>query len=172
MESLTTNAIAARAGVSIGTVYQYFGNKQAILNGLIQKRVTILSTQVAERLQGPAPARLGSRVGALMSAALNAYGGKQKAHRLLLIQALTKGDAMRLNPLLQKLTVLFASGEVDIPGHPNLSSADSFVMVHAFLGVMRAVVTFTDRPPTDDIEDSLTRLLVNFVGPKTRPEES
>src|SRR5216683_2695549 len=27
----TTNRIAERAGISIGTLYQYFGNKQAIL---------------------------------------------------------------------------------------------------------------------------------------------
>lgn len=35
--SLTTNAVAARAGVSIGSLYQYFPNKQAIVRALIAR---------------------------------------------------------------------------------------------------------------------------------------
>ena len=35
---LTTNAIAARAGVSIGSLYQYFPNKEAILATLIRDK--------------------------------------------------------------------------------------------------------------------------------------
>jgi AcrR family transcriptional regulator len=35
--ALTTNAIAARAGVSIGSLYQYFPNKQAIVRALIER---------------------------------------------------------------------------------------------------------------------------------------
>ena len=34
MEGLTTNAIAAKAGVCIGTLYQYFPHKEAILDAL------------------------------------------------------------------------------------------------------------------------------------------
>lgn len=35
LDGLTTNAVAARAGVSIGSLYQYFPNKQALLATLI-----------------------------------------------------------------------------------------------------------------------------------------
>ncbi|MFH1134699.1 MAG: MGMT family protein [Pseudomonadota bacterium] len=35
----TTNRIAERAGVSIGTLYQYFPNKESIIHGLMEKHI-------------------------------------------------------------------------------------------------------------------------------------
>jgi AcrR family transcriptional regulator len=37
--ALSTNKIAARAGVSIGSLYQYFPNKQAIARALIERHI-------------------------------------------------------------------------------------------------------------------------------------
>ena len=36
-EQLTTKAIAARAGVSIGSFYQFFANKEGVVNELVQR---------------------------------------------------------------------------------------------------------------------------------------
>jgi AcrR family transcriptional regulator len=36
-KAATTNRIAERAGVSVGTIYQYFGNKDEIFDALIEK---------------------------------------------------------------------------------------------------------------------------------------
>ncbi|MFK5979236.1 MAG: TetR/AcrR family transcriptional regulator [Rhizobiaceae bacterium] len=54
-DGLTTNHIAERAGVSIGSLYQYFPNKQAILAELLRKERSILLEdvkQVASNAEG------------------------------------------------------------------------------------------------------------------------
>jgi len=48
--SLTTNHIAQVAGVSTGTLYQYFPNKEMIVRALIEDRVTRASMQLRSRL--------------------------------------------------------------------------------------------------------------------------
>ncbi|MEI9985385.1 MAG: helix-turn-helix domain-containing protein [Aliidongia sp.] len=45
MGGCTTDAVAERAGVSIGTLYQYFANKEALIAALIRGHVSeILDT--------------------------------------------------------------------------------------------------------------------------------
>ena len=50
VEQLTTNHVAERAGVSIGTVYQYFADKQAILSALAQRRAAAVRDGIAAML--------------------------------------------------------------------------------------------------------------------------
>lgn len=48
-ERLTTTRVAARAGVSIGTLYQYFPNKSALLQGALKRHLTEV-TEAVERV--------------------------------------------------------------------------------------------------------------------------
>ena len=52
-EGYTTNAVAARAGASIGSLYQYFPNKDAITRALIQRETSTLLADVADIVSGP-----------------------------------------------------------------------------------------------------------------------
>jgi AcrR family transcriptional regulator len=49
-ESTTTNAIAARAGISPGSLYQFFSNKEAIAEGLAERYVREMGSADAEAL--------------------------------------------------------------------------------------------------------------------------
>jgi AcrR family transcriptional regulator len=49
-EGYTTNAVAERAGVSVGSLYQYFPNKDVITHALIMREMTILLADIAELL--------------------------------------------------------------------------------------------------------------------------
>ncbi|MEJ1976156.1 MAG: TetR/AcrR family transcriptional regulator [Acetobacteraceae bacterium] len=50
LSGFTTNAVAERAGVSIGSLYQYFPNKEALTGALIHREMSILLADVAEAL--------------------------------------------------------------------------------------------------------------------------
>lgn len=49
-DSATTNRIACRAGVSVGSLYQYFSNKDEILQGLLEHLIQQTQREVVECL--------------------------------------------------------------------------------------------------------------------------
>ncbi len=71
-DGASTNRIADAAGISPGSLYQYFPNKDAIAAAVIDRYSDALSAHVAaavaERLNEPAPDYVRSTIGALLDA--------------------------------------------------------------------------------------------------------
>lgn len=51
-EALSTRAVAARAGVPIGSVYRFFGNKRALAGALAQRNLDTYAERIGGRLGG------------------------------------------------------------------------------------------------------------------------
>lgn len=45
-DKLTTTLVAQRAGVSVGTLYQYFPNKRSVLQAALRRKITIVTEAV------------------------------------------------------------------------------------------------------------------------------
>ncbi|MDQ0962902.1 AcrR family transcriptional regulator [Streptomyces sp. B4I13] len=54
-DALSTRAVAERAGVPIGSVYRFFGNKRQMADALAQRNLEHYSERVTERLHGARP---------------------------------------------------------------------------------------------------------------------
>ncbi|MFE9609192.1 TetR family transcriptional regulator [Streptomyces sp. NPDC006012] len=54
-DALSTRAVAARAGVPIGSVYRFFGNKRQMVDALAQRNLERYAERVTRRLKGARP---------------------------------------------------------------------------------------------------------------------
>lgn len=66
VDAVGMNAVARQAGVSPGTLYQYFPHKRALVDGLLQRFTEVLRTQTAV-----APRVLDARTGAATESAVD-----------------------------------------------------------------------------------------------------
>lgn len=68
-ERLTTTKVAARAGVSVGTLYQYFPNKSALLRAALQRHID----EVTEAVEGVCREKRGSSLEEMGTALVTAF---------------------------------------------------------------------------------------------------
>src|ERR1700748_1959421 len=80
LDALTTNAIAASAGISIGTLYPFFSNREAILDALAEREVAGMSERVAHAMQDEALTTTEARIAAVVRAVTDSYGARRGAH--------------------------------------------------------------------------------------------
>jgi AcrR family transcriptional regulator len=99
----TTNRIAAEAGASVGSLYQYFPNKDSILVALVRRHVDEGARVLADRLAGTASMPLLERLGVLVDAVLENHAGDPRLHQVLF------EEAPRPPALLEELHALEAS---------------------------------------------------------------
>jgi AcrR family transcriptional regulator len=83
IEGVTTNRVAEVAGVSIGSVYQYFPNKRAIFTALHDRHVEQIARLIESTLVQHAAAPFDDHVRALVGALVEAHGADPKLHELL-----------------------------------------------------------------------------------------
>ena len=84
----TTASVAARAGVPIGSLYQWFTDKEALLHGVAERHLDDASTALlaaVEEAQG-APS-LDASIRIVVEAAVAANSGDPRVHRLLYREA-------------------------------------------------------------------------------------
>jgi AcrR family transcriptional regulator len=89
-----TNAIADIAGVSVGSVYQYFPNKDALIAALHERHVRQLLAQIKSCLTDSAHENLVGKIDALIKAMIAAHRLEPDLHRVL------EGDFANYDPKL------------------------------------------------------------------------
>jgi len=161
-DALTTNAVAADAGVSIGTLYQFFPNKEAILDTLATREVADMSGRVMRAMEDPTIATTEDRIAAVVDAVAASFSGRHAAHRLVMAHSLA-GGGNRLAPLLTSLIAHLSQERQAGPIRHAVSGADAFVLAHAFAGVLRAMISQEQAPPPQELAPALVRLVTGYI---------
>jgi len=108
----TTNRIAERAGISIGSLYQYYPNKDAILVALVERHldegVAALTPLLEELRDAPPP--LGEGMARLVAAMVALHRERPRLHRVLFEEA-PRPPALRRR--LAALEAALAAGVAD-----------------------------------------------------------
>jgi AcrR family transcriptional regulator len=164
LAGFNTNRIAERAGVSIGTLYGYFPNKQAILVALARRLLQADRQAVADALeaaaaQGADPVRCIVRV--LFQRHRQDAGLRRTLLSAYLGAGLAGDDAEQVRAQVGHI--------VSHPGGPlagrSLTEAQLFVVSRAVLGVARALTEDAEALPVSDqaLEDESVRLVRAYL---------
>ena len=83
IDALTTNRIAEVAGVSIGSLYQYFPDKNAIFSALHRRHVKEIDRTIHSALTQHAGGTLEDLIGAIIEAMIDAHAVDPELYQLL-----------------------------------------------------------------------------------------
>jgi AcrR family transcriptional regulator len=165
----TTDAIARRAGVSVGSIYQYFPNKDAIFVALAKRHVdeglALVEGLLAE--VGPAPRPMPLVLRRFVEAMLTLHRREPDLHRVLFEEAPLPPE---LHRYLEAREAAFTTRvKAWVEGTPGLDARDpaltAYVLVRSVEGLVHDYVLH----PPEGIEpetfcDEVVRLLGGYVG--------
>src|SRR5512147_2303855 len=96
-DAATTTRVAEVAGISIGTLYQYFSHRDAILDALqdreFERAMELMQRVLADGARGPAPDVAREVVVGL----LELYAASPALHRILAVEGLRVTPAARVH---------------------------------------------------------------------------
>jgi AcrR family transcriptional regulator len=107
-DKASTNRIAEVAGVSVGSLYQYFPSKEAVVAALIDRHNQEVMRAVQEELAGAVDLPLERGVRKLIEVAIRAHRIDPKLHRVLTEQIPRVGRLENVETFSQQNYVLFA----------------------------------------------------------------
>jgi AcrR family transcriptional regulator len=162
---LNTNRIAEVAGVSVGTLYGYFSDKDAILLAMARRELDIARDRVAAALLEPDPEVHPAR--RAIRALVSAYNARGRTRRILMETLFAHGGSDELARPVNEIAQVLArwSGDILPPGPERLSTVGLYVLTRAVDSVVRsATYESVDFMTSREFEDELIRLIFGFLG--------
>jgi AcrR family transcriptional regulator len=166
-EGTTTNRVAALAGVSVGSLYQYFPNREALVAGVIDRH--------CEQMEAVFQSKIASLVGAsipvaareLIQLLIESHALNPKLHRVLMEQVPRVGKLARMRQMTDQVgsfvRAFLEPRRREI--RPRNLDLAVFVVVTATHALGHALSVEQARPVSADTIDELTTLVVSYLLP-------
>lgn len=119
----TTNRIAAAADMSIGSLYQYFPNKDAILSALTDAHIDAGAALLAERASAPLPESLDDLLRLFVRATIDNHRDDTRLHRVLFEEAPRSPGV--LDRLHRTEEAAVRAAQQLLASHPEVTVADT-----------------------------------------------
>jgi AcrR family transcriptional regulator len=169
----STNRIAATAGVSVGSLYQYFPNKEALVAALVARHNREMLDLLRDALKEVASLDLATAIAKLVRAAVDAHRVDPALHRVFDEQVPRTGQLAKIEALQGETFRLVKSYLEERRGEISVSDLDSATSIlvstvealtHQFV-IHRPDAQARDR---DRFIDEVTRLVVGYLMPARR----
>ena len=167
-----TNRVAERAGFSIGTLYQYFPNKNSIIEAIAERERIAIEATIQKALLDGWPHTIEEFLRIIIRQMINAFGRRQKLRRFIIIQMIRLDLFM---PVLQEadrisetVSALLEKNRGD--DYLPLSKTRLFILTRSTMGVIRAaIIENSQLLVTQEFEDELVRLALNYITQNNTP---
>lgn len=164
--AFTTNRVAEKAGVSIGSLYQYFPNKEALLGALMRRHVEEISSGVEEMASRSTHAPLSEVIRGAIEHSVRAHLHEPELHRVLSEEVPRLGtldweaDFARRVTTRVRATLEARRGEIAVP--------DLDLAVYVTTRTVEAVVHNAVTERLQDLKsgalaEEVTRMLVGYL---------
>jgi AcrR family transcriptional regulator len=168
-DALSTNKVAHEAGVSVGSLYQYFPGKEALVAAVMERHASRMQDDIAERMRSaPAAATAEDVATELIRAMLAAQQAEPRLHRVLVEQVPRIGALRRLHELFGNYERLVEAWLVENTERIEVTDARmaAFVLVAAVEGLVnRATLDRPELVASGRLEEQILRLVLAYVVP-------
>ena len=165
LPGLNTNRIAEVTGVSVGAIYGYFPNKDAILLAMALRELDLVRDRVLAGLTDTGADAGLHPLRRIIRALIAGYGTRSRSRRILMETLFARGGSEAMARPLSEVANLIAVQGADLfpPGASAPSPIGLFVLTRAVDSVIRAA-TYEDAPFIGDpaFEDELMRLIGGY----------
>ena len=171
----TTNRIAAEAGLSIGSLYQYFPNKDAILVALVERHVDDGLRRFRRALARGWPQTLEARLALVVGTLVDGHRDHPRLHQVLFEEAPHPRWVLdRLHEVERQAVDLMVEALAATPEvrHADVRVAARITVATAESLVHRLVATPEPAADPGAVGDEIVRLLLAYLtGPPSRTAE-
>ncbi|HEX3437054.1 MAG TPA: TetR/AcrR family transcriptional regulator [Pseudacidobacterium sp.] len=148
-ERLTTTRVAERAGVSVGTLYQYYPNKQSMLFAVLENHLNNVAARVEAACESACHKPLAEMIKEMVEAFVDAKMERADISVALYRIAVGVGGPTLIKQINQRLR---KTAEAMLETAPNVKSPpDKFaieIMLSAMAGAMRSLLEAGPTPAT------------------------
>jgi AcrR family transcriptional regulator len=148
-DRLTTTRVAQRAGVSVGTLYQYYPNKQSLLFAVLENHLTNVVETVGAACESACHKPLAEMIRVMVEAFVDAKMDRVDISLALYqVAADVGGPALikRINQRSRKTVEAMLETASDIKSPPDRFAID--IMLSAMAGAMRSLLEAGPSPAT------------------------
>lgn len=160
-DALTTNTIAVRAGVSIGSLYEYFPSKEAVLVALARRQLAGDRSSFLAIVKQIAGKNVPDRSRAVVHALLELESSERNVRSVTIPTLRGRGHAYELDGPARAVAEELARTDETMK---HLSPQASFIVTRAVVGTVRAACAEDPKLLSDpEFEDELVRLVESFI---------